>query len=134
MSFICEAPTEGRSIRKKVATTDYAVFASKANVSSLEGWIELIDQPGQNIDQSFLRDQFDEAPRIALQGLNMALGAIQELVYVAILPSPLAYQYVDFCELPNSPVFIDSVWVSFHKSRKNDPPIKSVFDWLDSIG
>lgn len=133
LSFTCEAPTEGRLIRKKVATTEYAVFASKAHVSNLEGWIELIDVPGQIIDQSFLRDQFDAAPRISLQGLNMALRAIQELPYIAMLPRPLANQFDDLCEIPNSPVFIDSVWVSFHESRKNDPLIKSVFKWLDTI-
>ena len=86
----------------------------------MEGWIEQIGVLGQIIDQSFLRDQFEAAPRISLQGLNMALRAIRELPYIAMLPRPLANKSVDLCELPNSPVFIDSVWVSFHESRKND--------------
>jgi DNA-binding transcriptional LysR family regulator len=133
MTFTCEPPNEGRLVRKKVASTEYAVFANKTFFPNLEGWIELIDQPGQKIDQSFLKDNFDAPPRIALQGLNMALKAIQELPYMVMLPRSLASQFDDLGEVPNSPVFIDSVWASCHESRRNDPIIRSVFNWLETI-
>jgi len=68
ISFTCEAPTEGRLVRKKVTTTEYAVA-----------------------------------------------------------------HHGDLCEVPNSPVIVDTVWASFHESRRNDPLIRSVFNWLETI-
>jgi len=105
ISFTCEAPTEGRLVRKKVTTTEYAV----------------------------LQATFDEPPRMTLPGLNLSMQAIQELPYIAMLPRSLAAHHGDLCEVPNSPVIVDTVWASFHESRRNDPLIRSVFNWLETI-
>ncbi len=133
ISFTCEAPTEGRLVRKKVTTTEYAVFASEKHLQQLEGWVEFIDQAGHSIDQSFLQATFDEPPRMTLPGLNLSMQAIQELPYIAMLPRSLAAHHGDLCEVPNSPVIVDTVWASFHESRRNDPLIRSVFNWLETI-
>lgn len=133
LAFTSNEPTEGRLVRKKITRTEYAIFARTEFMPNLQGWIELVDQTGNSLDQSFLQNHFDRPARLALQGLNTALNTIQELPYMAMLPRSLASQHAELSEVPNSPTIYDDVWVSIHESRRNDPLIRIIFNWLDDI-
>ena len=133
MAFTCTEPTEGRLVRKRITRTEYGSFARTDFLSNLQGWVELVDDAGGKMDQSYLQNHFDQPARLALQGLNTALNTIQELPYMAMLPRSLAGDHPERSEVPNSPVSYDDVWLSIHESRRNDQLIRSIFNWLDGI-
>jgi len=133
MAFTCTEPTERRLVRKRITRTEYGIFARTDFLSNLQGWVELVDDAGGKMDQSYLQNHFDQPARLALQGLNTALKTIQELPYMAMLPRSLAADHPELSEVPNSPVSYDEVWLSIHDSRRNDQLIRSIFNWLYDI-
>ncbi len=120
-------------MRKRITRTEYGIFARTDFLSNLQGWVELIDEAGGKMDQSYLQNHFDQPARLALQELNTALNTIKELPYMVMLPRSLAAQHPELSEVPNSPVSYDDVWLSIHESRRNEQLIRSIFNWLGDI-
>lgn len=123
-------PDEGRVIRKKLGNVVYQAYCDVAFRDTLSGWVELLEDKDDVLDQSILRDRFDAPARLAVHGLNLARDSLRDLPFVAYLPTSFAHRDKQLYELTDYPPIVREYWASYHYSRKNDPLIKTLMDWL----
>lgn len=132
MTVTTRRPEEGRILRKKVGELKFHAYCNEKYENELTGWIQLVSQQDDMIDQSQLENLFNAPARLKLEGLNLGYKTIRNAPFAIFLPT-MYVQHTDYLVmLPNIDPIVQEIWVSYHYTRKGDPWIRKLIDRIET--
>ncbi len=126
-----EEPVSGRSIRTLLGTVKYAVYAKSEFADRVSGYVQL-DPNGRRespcVDR--LRIEF-QTPRLVTSHVSEGVSIASKLPLAICLPTRYAERQPGFVRIrPNEQPVDFPVWATYHESRRLDPNVRILIDFL----
>ncbi len=125
------APEVGRIVTRKVGTLNFNFFRSTNPDADLTSWVGLSETFEHVPTQKMGLEHFGATPRVRVENY----AAIYELIQATGMPGPLpevmALRNPDLTYLdPNLASIEAEFWVMYHETRRSDPVMRRVVDWI----
>lgn len=128
-----EEPSDGRIVRRLLTKLDFLPVCGRGYADRLTNWVNVIYTEREGPQSRVLREYFGAAPKVEVEGLNLARALLSSNPFVAILPRQRAAsdpQLEVVCGIgPIPPI---AVWLSFHESRRRDPAVRLAIEFIES--
>ncbi|SIS71758.1 DNA-binding transcriptional regulator, LysR family [Roseivivax lentus] len=127
------APEAGRIMTRKAGTLNFNFFRTVSADSALDDWIGLSETFENVPAQQMGFERFRRPPRVRVENF----AAVNALVHATGLPGPLpdimALRDPELTYLDQSmPSYPAEFWVMYHETRRSDPVMRRVVDWIMS--
>ena len=127
-----EEPNDGRIVRRLFRTLELVPACAQPFADRIEGWVNVLFAERTGPQSQILRGYFGAAPRVEVEGMNVARSILRTAPLVAPLGRSLVAQDPGLTEV----TAIGSlgslpVWLSYHESRRRDPAVRLAVQFLE---
>jgi DNA-binding transcriptional LysR family regulator len=121
-------PTSGRLISRKLGEFKYTIFGIEGGDHS--NWVGREESLDWIPEVTMAKNFFEKSPVIRVGDYKAALDTIKSMKIAAVLPEIMAQNDKEIVAIAGAPVVWREAWMIVHESRKNDPALRAVMDWL----
>ncbi|QFT63805.1 LysR family transcriptional regulator [Roseivivax sp. THAF30] len=124
-------PDSGRVVTRKAGSILFNMFTKRGSSAETNRWIGLSEMFDQAPVMTMGRDMFDTQPAVRVENF----AAIFSLIHVTAMHGPLpeimaaASSELEYSK-PGTEPFEAEFWIMFHETRRSDPVIRRVVDWI----
>lgn len=127
-----EEPNEGRVVRRRLMALDIVPACQGRFLGGLTGWVKVLYTDSEPPGCGRLREHFDAAPKIEIEGLNLTRLVLESNPLLALLPRSMVEGDADLAEVSMGPAFEPlPIWLSYHQSRRRDPAVRLAVEFLE---
>ncbi len=126
-----DEPLTGRLVRRRVGDCECAVYAAAQFADQIEGWVRVGYAGAHRFCEEELKEQFFGEARATLPSLTSAQHLVENMPLAVMLPRNFARRFPHLVELVDLNISnVAPVWMSFHESRRRDPAVRIVCDFV----
>lgn len=126
-------PESGRVVARRLATLTYRGYRSNHAELRLPGWISTEHRTNTAPQMVLGQKMFGEDPMISVSLFEQKLTLMRRTGMAAILAEEIADQLPDMAPIdPDGPTIDSEFWMIYHATRRDDPAIRVVSDWIIS--
>lgn len=127
-----ERPKGGRLIAKRIGTIGFSIF--KSQDIRVDGWIGLTEEHDCTPEIEHAFEFFAEPPRMRAHSFLCAAMAARATGLACLLPNK-TNETLDSLEVwPGQENCLSrDVWLVYHETRRQDPGLRPVIDWLSGV-
>lgn len=126
-----EEPESGRSVRALMGSVQYAVYANSKFVDRISGYVHL-DTTGRSESPCVDRLKIEfQSPRFVTGQVSEGVALANRLPLAICLPTRFAERQGDLVRVrPRVAPLVCPVWATYHESRRLDPNVRTLLDFL----
>ena len=124
-------PESGRVVARRICSMTFRAYRSTRAAERRPGWIA-VDYRTASSPQSLLgREVFGSDPAISVALFEQKLTLMRSTGMGAVLEDNVAAQLGDMTPVDPAGKSVSSeMWMAYHATRRDDPAIKVVADWI----
>ncbi len=124
-------PESGRVVARRLATLIYRGYRSNLSELRLPGWIALDARATISPAMALGQRIFGTEPSVTVSQFEQKLMLMRSTGKAAVLIEAVAMQLSDMAPVdPDGPSAESELWMVYHATRREDPAIKVVTDWI----
>lgn len=124
-------PESGRVVARRLATLTMRGYRSTGSDMQMPGWIAVEARTGNTSLNSFGEQLFGCAPSVSVSLFEQKLTVMRTTGLAAVLADEVASQLPDMVPIdPDAPTLPVEIWMVYHASRRDDPAVRVVTDWI----
>ncbi|MHA7875547.1 LysR family transcriptional regulator [Roseivivax sp.] len=125
------APEAGRIITRKAGALNFNLFRTVAGPQEGKGWIGLAEAFDETPVQKMALDAMGCDPVVRTENFGALYGLIKVTGLCGPLPDVMALNDPDLTYAdPTLPSYEAEFWVMYHETRRSDPVMRRVVDWI----
>ncbi|SLN39431.1 DNA-binding transcriptional activator AllS [Roseivivax jejudonensis] len=123
-------PESGRIVTRKAGHLSFRLYRNSDRELD-DSWAGLGEAHDQYPPMRMGFDQFAGPPKVRVDSFLALYGLMQSTGLPGPLPDLLAAQDVNLVPVtPGRPPFLADFWLMFHETRRSDPAMRSVVEWI----
>ncbi|MCR8723956.1 LysR family transcriptional regulator [Frigidibacter sp. ROC022] len=124
-------PEAGRVLARRLATLTSRGYRSTQAKSTLSGWVSMNARSSTALDLALGREIFGADPNVTVSLFEQKLTVMRSTGLAGILTDEVAGQLPDMVAIdPDGPNTSAEFWLVFHATRRDDPAVRVVTDWI----
>ena len=126
-------PTEGKLVKSRIATVHVGPYQHQDAAPTMR-WVGLTRAFETSIPTAGARDVFQGAPAVRCPSTTTAAVAMMATGMPGVLPTCVARLHPELRQIESLGGLRDhAIWLVYHESRRTDPKILSLVNWLREI-
>nr|WP_319251675.1 LysR family transcriptional regulator [uncultured Celeribacter sp.] len=121
-------PQSGRVIARKVGEINICVYRNSLQDEGTD-WVGLNSDIGRFAPMGRAEEYFGVPASFCVGSFDHIMDVMQKTQMSGILPTPMGEKIDEFEAVPGSEM-VSKVYLSYHESRKNDPAIEAVGEFV----